>query len=107
MPFYLDTEKQQQQRMAPLSLKVLNESATLVMWPLTSRMLLLSDQLMYHRVPATVPTMPMSAESSKAALTVAPSSIMALSITTLASLHNTQKKPQQAMRLMEMSHSGV
>lgn len=81
---------------------VFNESGTLVMWPLTSRMLLSSNQLMYHRVPATVPTMPMSAVSSKAALTVAPSSIMALSITTFASLHDTQRK-SRAMRLPGVS----
>lgn len=61
-------------------------ASTLLLWPLTRRMLLLSDQWMYQTVPAVVPTMPMSRVLSKAALTVAPSSIIWCSNTTLAFL---------------------
>lgn len=61
-------------------------TGTLVLCPLTSRMLLLSDQLMYQRVPAVVPTIPISIVLSNAALTDVPSSIISCSNTTLVPL---------------------
>lgn len=73
-----------------MSIEMVNSTivhvSTLFLWPLTSRMLLLSDQLMYQIVPAVVPTMPMSRLLSNAALTVAPSSIISCSGTTLVLL---------------------
>lgn len=66
-------------------------TGTLVLWPLTSRMLLLSDQLMYQRVPAVVPTMPMSIVLSNDALTAAPSSIISCSNTTAVPLKHRQR----------------
>ena len=55
-------------------------SLTLLMWPDTSLILVLSVQLMYHRVPTTVPTIPISRVSSKAAETTAPSSAISSSM---------------------------
>lgn len=52
---------------------------TLLLWPLMSRMLVLSFQLMYHSVPAVVPTIPISKESSKAMLTIVPSRVISCS----------------------------
>lgn len=69
-------------------------AGTLVLCPLTSRMLLLSDQLMYQRVPAVVPTIPISIVLSNAALTDAPSSIISCSNTTLAPLKGRHGEPQ-------------
>jgi len=65
-------------------------AGTLALWPLTSRMLLLSDQLMYHRVPAAVPTTPMSIVLSNAALTVVPSSMISCPSTTVVPLRSRQ-----------------
>lgn len=69
-------------------------TGTLVLCPLTSRMLLLSDQLMYQRVPAVVPTIPISIALSNAALTDVPSSIISCSNTTLVPLKGRHREPQ-------------
>lgn len=57
---------------------------TLLLWPLISRILVLSVQLMYHRVPAVVPTIPMSMTSSNTALTTVPSNSSSCSSCTWA-----------------------
>lgn len=73
---------------------------TLVLCPLTSLMLLLSDQLMYQRVPAVVPTMPMSIVLSKAALTVVPSNIISCSNTTMVPLKDRHRWPKTRSPLL-------
>lgn len=55
---------------------------TLLLWPLTRRVLLPSVQLTYHSVPAVVPTTPMSILLSKLALTTAPSRVSSRSMNT-------------------------
>lgn len=74
-------------------------------------MLVLSVQLMYHRVPAVVPTIPISRESSKAALTIVPSRVISCSSRTELDLEERRTREglaqllEQPLCLLEMQFS--